>query len=140
MEITSRSFYKAACKFTEKLSFYLRFMVAKKKLIFCLFYPAVYGRECPPMDEETRRSLIQVANISSMGIALGVTIFGCFFIGYHVDRYFGTSYFFTFLFLLLGIAAGFKNIYGLIKRSLNNGKPPDKNDKSKRRGDSSEQD
>jgi F0F1-type ATP synthase assembly protein I len=80
------------------------------------------------MDKETRRSLIQVANISSMGIALGVTIFGCFFIGVYLDRKFGTAYFFTFLFLLIGILAGFKNIYGLIKKSLGDEKPVDKKD------------
>jgi ATP synthase protein I len=78
------------------------------------------------MDKETRKSLIQVANISSMGIALGVTIFGCFFIGLYLDRWLGTAYIFTFLFLLIGILAGFKNIYGLIKKSLGNEKPVDK--------------
>jgi ATP synthase protein I len=80
------------------------------------------------MDKETRKSLIQLANISSMGIALGLTIFGCFFIGLYLDRKLGTSYFFTFFFLLLGIAAGFKNIYGLIKRSLYDEKSLDKKD------------
>ena len=80
------------------------------------------------MDKETRKSLIQVANISSMGIALGLTIFGCFFIGLYLDRKLGTAYFFTFFFLLIGILAGFKNIYGLIKRSLTDEKPVDKAD------------
>ena len=81
------------------------------------------------MDKETRKSLIQVANISSMGIVLGVTIFGCFFIGLYLDRKLGAGYFFTFFFLLLGISAGFKNIYVLIKRSLPDEKPvDDKND------------
>lgn len=83
------------------------------------------------MDKEVRKSLIQVANISSMGIALAVTIFGCFFIGLYIDRKLGTSYF-SFIFLLLGIAAGFKNIYVLIKRSADNGKPVDKKDKTGR--------
>ena len=46
------------------------------------------------MDKETRKSLIQVANISSMGIALGVTIFGCFFIGRYLDSVLGTGYVF----------------------------------------------
>jgi ATP synthase protein I len=78
------------------------------------------------MDKETRKSLIQVANISSMGIALGLTIFGCFFIGLYLDRKLGTAYFFSFLFLLIGILAGFKNIYGLIKKSLGDEKPLDK--------------
>ncbi len=78
------------------------------------------------MDKETRKSLIQVANISSMGIALGLTIFGCFYLGHILDGKLGTGYFFTFFFLLLGIAAGFKNIYSLIKRSLQDEKPLDK--------------
>jgi ATP synthase protein I len=78
------------------------------------------------MDKETRKSLMQVANISSMGIALGVTIFGCFFLGLYLDRKLGTAHFFTFLFLLIGILAGFKNIYGLIKKSLGDEKPVDK--------------
>lgn len=92
------------------------------------------------MDNETRKSLIQVANISSMGIALSVAIFGCFFIGLYLDRLLGTAYFFTFFFLLLGIAAGFKNIYGLIKRSLYNEKPVGKNGESEREKVSSEKD
>ena len=84
------------------------------------------------MDKETRRSLMLVANISSMGIALGVTIFGCFFIGLYLDRKLGTAHFFTFLFLLIGILAGFKNIYGLIKKSLGDEKPVDKKDGTER--------
>ena len=92
------------------------------------------------MDKETRKSLIQVANISSMGIALGVTIFGCFFIGRYLDSKFGTGYFFTFLFFLLGVVAGFKNIYSLIKKSLYNEKPLDKKDESAGEKTSSEKD
>ena len=92
------------------------------------------------MDKETRKSLIQAANISSMGIALGVTIFGCFFIGYYLDGKLGTGYLFTFLFLVLGIVAGFKNIYGLIKKSVANEKPVDKKDGSEGEASPSEED
>lgn len=88
------------------------------------------------MDQETRKSLIRVANISSMGIALGMTIFGCFFIGLYLDRKLGTGHILTFLFLLLGIAAGFKNIYGLIMKSLEDEKPGDQKDSAKREKDS----
>jgi len=70
------------------------------------------------MDKETRRALIQVANLSGIGIALGITIFGCFFIGLYIDKKLGTSYWFTFIFLLLGIAAGFKNIYNLVRKII----------------------
>ncbi len=92
------------------------------------------------MDKETRKSLIQIANISSMGIALGVTIFGCFFIGYYLDQKLGTGHFFTFFLLILGIVAGFKNVYTLIKKSVSNEKPLDKKDESGREKASSEKD
>jgi len=92
------------------------------------------------MDKETRKSLIQVANISSMGIALGVTIFGCFFIGLYLDRKLGTAHFFTFLFLLLGILAGFKNIYGLIKKSVGNEKPVDTKEQRERENGAAKKD
>ncbi len=82
------------------------------------------------MDKETKKSLIQLANISAMGIALGLTIFGCFFLGVYLDQKLGTKYFFTFFFLLLGIVAGFKNIYELIKKSVEDEKPLDQEDKS----------
>ncbi|MFZ3114160.1 MAG: AtpZ/AtpI family protein [Syntrophales bacterium] len=75
------------------------------------------------MDKETSQALLRVANISSMGIALGLTIFGCFFIGLYLDRKLGTGYFFAFVFLLLGIVVGFKNIYVLVKRSIADEKP-----------------
>ena len=92
------------------------------------------------MDKDTRKSLIQVANISSMGIALGVTIFGCFYIGFYLDGKLKTGYFFTFFFLLLGIFAGFKNIYGLIQKSLSDEKSMDKTDESAGKNASSEKD
>ena len=82
------------------------------------------------MDKDTKRSLMIVANVSSMGIAMGLTIFGCFFLGVYIDKRFGTAHFFTFFFLLLGIFAGFKNIYGLIRTSLNNDKPLEEKDEA----------
>jgi len=80
------------------------------------------------MDKDTKKSLILAANISSMGIAFGVMIFGCFFIGLYLDQRFGTAHLFTFFFLLLGIGAGFKNVYELVKKSLDNEKPVEAKD------------
>ena len=84
------------------------------------------------MDKETRQALIRVANISSMGIALGLTIFGCFFVGLYLDRKLGTGYVFAFVFLLLGIVVGFKNIYVLIKKSMEDEKPVGEKDQADR--------
>ncbi|MEK6655111.1 MAG: AtpZ/AtpI family protein [Thermodesulfobacteriota bacterium] len=68
------------------------------------------------MDKETKKSAIQLAYASSIGISMALAIFGCFFLGTWLDRKLGTEPYFTFLFLLIGIAAGFRNIYVLMKR------------------------
>mgnify|MGYP001209280991 FL=1 len=68
------------------------------------------------MDKETKKSAIQLAYASSIGISMALAIFGCFFLGTWLDRKLGTEPYFTLLFLLIGIAAGFRNIYVLMKR------------------------
>ena len=75
------------------------------------------------MDKETKRTVIQMASVSSIGIALVLAIFGCFFLGRWLDQKLGTEPYLTLLFLLIGIAAGFRNIYVLIKRYIRNDKP-----------------
>ncbi|MHB8769456.1 MAG: AtpZ/AtpI family protein [Syntrophales bacterium] len=73
------------------------------------------------MDKETRQTVIQIAAVSSIGIALAVAVFGCFFLGRWLDGKLGTEPYLTFFFLLIGIAAGFRNMYVLLKRYVNNG-------------------
>ena len=68
------------------------------------------------VDKETKKSAIQLAYASSIGISMALAIFGCFFLGTWLDRKLGTEPYFTLLFLLIGIAAGFRNIYVLMKR------------------------
>ena len=68
------------------------------------------------MDKETKKSAIQLAYASSIGISMALAIFGCFFLGTWLDRKLGTEPYFTLFFLLIGIAAGFRNIYVLMKR------------------------
>ncbi len=53
--------------------------------------------------------------ISSMGIMMAATTFIGLGIGVYLDRYFDTKPWLTILFLLFGIAAGFKNIYQIAK-------------------------
>jgi ATP synthase protein I len=69
-----------------------------------------------PVDEEIKQSAIQMAYASSIGIAMVLAIFGCFFLGNWLDRILGTEPYFTLLFLLIGIVAGFRNLYVLIKK------------------------
>lgn len=58
--------------------------------------------------------------LATMG-ALGFTLVGCtffgLFIGYNVDRWLKTSPWLTIIFLLLGIVAGFLNIFFSAVRS-----------------------
>ena len=68
------------------------------------------------MDKEIRKSAIQMAYASSVGIAMALAIFGCFFLGTWLDRKLGTEPYLTLLFLLIGIVAGFRNVYLLIKK------------------------
>lgn len=57
-----------------------------------------------------------ISMLASMGITLVAATFIGLIIGIYLDRYFSTHPWLTLIFLLLGIAAGFKNIYTLVKR------------------------
>ncbi len=75
------------------------------------------------MDKETRKTAIQMAYASSVGIAMVLAIFGGLYLGVYLDRKFGTGYKFTVILLLLGIVVGFRNLYVLIKKISRNEKP-----------------
>ncbi len=70
------------------------------------------------MDIETKKLSIQMAYASSIGIAMVLAIFGCLLLGTYLDRKFDSGQVFTIVFLLIGISAGFRNIYVLIKRNF----------------------
>ena len=70
------------------------------------------------MDKETRKYAMQMAFASSIGIAMILAIFGCLLFGVYLDRKFDSGHVFSFIFLLIGIAAGFRNIYVLIKQNF----------------------
>ncbi|MFQ5585254.1 MAG: AtpZ/AtpI family protein [Thermodesulfobacteriota bacterium] len=57
-----------------------------------------------------------MALLASLGISMVVSTFIGLAIGIYLDRYLSTAPVFTIVFLLLGIAAGFRNIYLLVKR------------------------
>jgi ATP synthase protein I len=76
------------------------------------------------VDKETKQTAIQLAHASSIGIAMVIAIFGSLFLGRWLDGMLGTAPYLTFLFLLIGVAAGFRNIYLLISRYVKNEKPP----------------
>jgi ATP synthase protein I len=55
-------------------------------------------------------------NASAIGMALALAIFIGFFLGYFLDRYFGTDYIFKIIGLIMGIIAGFRNVYLMGKK------------------------
>ena len=59
------------------------------------------------------RGLMQLA---SMGITMVASTFIGLGIGVYLDRLFSTKPWLTIIFLILGIAAGFKNIYETVKK------------------------
>ena len=82
------------------------------------------------MDGDNKKSLIQVAYASSIGIAMVLMIFGSLFLGNWLDKKFGTLPYFTIIFLIIGVVAGFKNIYSVILRNFKNEEPVIKSLKS----------
>ena len=70
-----------------------------------------------PMKKETRRTFKDLAYYSSLGLSVSFAIFIGLAIGVFLDRKFDTSPWFTLVFLVFGIAAGFRNIALVIKRA-----------------------
>jgi ATP synthase protein I len=70
------------------------------------------------MDPEMRKYAMQMAFASTIGIAMVLAVFGCLLLGVYLDRKFDSGHVFTVIFLLIGISAGFRNIYVLIKNNF----------------------
>ena len=70
------------------------------------------------MDNETRKYAMQMAFASTIGIAMILAIFGCLLLGVYLDRKFDSGHVFSVIFLLIGIAAGFRNLYVLIEKNF----------------------
>jgi ATP synthase protein I len=63
------------------------------------------------MAEKKTGRLKGMATLASIGIHLVAATFIGLLIGIYLDGYFGTEPWLTIFFLLIGIAAGFKNIF-----------------------------
>lgn len=67
---------------------------------------------------ELRDIFHNLGMLSSMGISVVLAIAIGVWFGMTLDRWFGTTPWFFWIFLLIGIAAGFKNIYVITGREI----------------------
>ncbi len=69
------------------------------------------------MEEKDRKLIRMLAVLSTVGLTMVfATVIGLF-IGIKLDEWFGTSPWLTAIFLLIGIIAGFRNLFVYAKRS-----------------------
>jgi F0F1-type ATP synthase assembly protein I len=90
------------------------------------FVPAPLGAYV--MDRDKRDLLKSLYMVSSMGISVVLAIGMGVWFGLTLDRWLGTKPWFFYIFLFIGIAAGFKNIYVITGREIR------KDDDSDQRG------
>ena len=70
-------------------------------------------------NKQERRELFKsIGFLSGVGISMVAATFIGFGMGYYLDQWLGTSPWLKMVFLLLGIVAGFRNIYILTAREL----------------------
>ena len=70
------------------------------------------------MKRETRRQFRELAYYSSIGLSVSLSIFIGLAVGVYLDRHvFDTTPWFTLIFLVLGILAGYRNIGLAIKKA-----------------------
>jgi ATP synthase protein I len=70
------------------------------------------------MEEKDRKLLRMLGSLSTVGITLVVATVIGYLIGHYLDGRYGTAPWLTLVFLLLGIAAGFKNLYDQTRRLM----------------------
>ncbi|MFH1139256.1 MAG: AtpZ/AtpI family protein [Pseudomonadota bacterium] len=68
------------------------------------------------MSKGAREAFRILAVASTMGISMVLATVIGLGIGFFLDRYFGTSPWLTLIFLVLGIIAGFNNLYVIMKK------------------------
>lgn len=68
------------------------------------------------MKKETRQAFRDFGYYSSIGLQVAFSVIIGFFIGSYLDKRFQTEPYLTYVFLVFGIAAGFRNILLAIKK------------------------
>jgi len=76
----------------------------------------------PPAEKKPKREFFRLLGIvSTVGINLVVCTFIGFAIGYYLDGFFETFPWFTIIFLILGIATGFRYLFKVAQKAGKNG-------------------
>lgn len=68
------------------------------------------------MDNETKKMIRTLGYVSTVGLAMALSIGLGAFIGYYLDNKFDTNPLFLFIFIGFGIAAAFRNLYIMYKK------------------------
>jgi len=76
-------------------------------------------------DKEKKKMYLTMADLSTMGFAMVLSIVLGLVAGVYLDRRFGTDPIFTFVFLFGGIMAGFRMMYKTYMRFFNEENPKD---------------
>ena len=69
------------------------------------------------MPEQEKKQYKALMSLTSMGFATVISTLLGFWFGLYLDGVFGTTPWLMLLFLILGVVAGFRNIYMTIKKS-----------------------
>ena len=67
------------------------------------------------MQEDRKRLYKRVMRYSAVGLEMGFSVAIGVAIGYYLDRYFHTGPWLTLIFLILGVVAGFRSLFSLMK-------------------------
>jgi ATP synthase protein I len=72
------------------------------------------------LQQDTKKFLKELFSGEYQASSIGMTLVFCIFIGaffgYLLDNYFGTGYLFKIIGLIMGIIAGFRNVYIMGKK------------------------
>jgi ATP synthase protein I len=81
--------------------------------------PETRGLEVLPenMDKDLKKTIKDLGFLSTVGMAMALSIALGALIGYYLDQYFGTKPWLFFVFLGFGIAAAFRNLFLLYKKA-----------------------
>lgn len=69
------------------------------------------------MDKEIKKTVKTLGVFSTIGLSMALSIALGALIGYYIDKTFKTQPWFLLIFLCIGIAAAFRNLYILYKKA-----------------------